>query len=108
MIYTNNKNNFSQAFDCLTTPLCDCLNWIFFCCGKKYRCDICNCRFRLSNELSRHIRDVHSEIFSFKDEFTVKTKKPTHIFERQNYMNDQSVYLRVKSTGNGSDCDSIV
>ena len=54
-----------MAYECLITPLFDCLYNIFFCFGKKFRCDICNQRFKHKYNLVEHIRLYHSEIFVF-------------------------------------------
>lgn len=55
-----------MAFECLTTPLFDCLH---FCFGKKFRCDICNQRFKHKFDLAEHIRYYHSEIFVFVEKY---------------------------------------
>jgi hypothetical protein len=64
-----NLNNFWMAFECLTTPLFDCLHNVFFCFGKKFRCDICNQRFKYKYHLAEHIKYSHSEIFVFVEKF---------------------------------------
>jgi hypothetical protein len=64
-----NLNNFWMAFECLTTPLFDCLYKVFFCFGKKFRCDICNQRFKYKYLLAEHIKYSHSEIFVFVEKF---------------------------------------
>ncbi len=58
-----------MAFECLTIPLFDCLYNVFFCFGKKYRCDICNLRFKYKYHLAEHIKYSHSEIFVFVEKF---------------------------------------
>jgi hypothetical protein len=62
-----NLNNFWMAFECLTIPLFDCFHYICFCFGKKFRCDICNKRFKHKLHMAEHIRHSHSEIFVFVD-----------------------------------------
>ena len=52
-----------MGFECLTMPLFDCLYFFYF--GKKFRCDICNQRFKHKFDLAEHIRYYHSEIFVF-------------------------------------------
>ena len=68
-IFIMNLNNFWMAFECLTTPLFDCLYKVFFCFGKKFRCDICDQRFKHKINLVEHIRLSHSEIFVFVEKF---------------------------------------
>ncbi len=58
-----------MAFECLTIPLFDCLYNVFFCFGKKFRCDICNQRFKYKYHLAEHIKYSHSEIFVFVEKF---------------------------------------
>lgn len=56
-----------MAFECLTIPLFDCFHYICFCFGfgKKFRCDICNKRFKHKIYLAEHIKHSHPEIFVF-------------------------------------------
>ena len=61
-----------MAFGCLTTPLIDCFHRIFFCFGKKFRCDICNQRFKNKSILAEHIKYIHSEIFVFVEKYQEK------------------------------------
>jgi len=64
-----NLNNIWMAFECLITPLLDCLCRLFFCFGKKFRCDICNKRFKHKSLLAEHIKYYHSEIFVFVEKY---------------------------------------
>jgi uncharacterized C2H2 Zn-finger protein len=50
---------------CICEPCYDFFHTICFCCGKRFRCQICGVRFKRLNQLSRHIRDQHDEVFSF-------------------------------------------
>lgn len=58
-----------MAFECLTTPIFDCIFNVFFCFGKKFRCDICNKRFKHRSLLAEHIKYSHSEIFVFVEKY---------------------------------------
>ena len=78
-----NLNNFWIAYECLTTPLFDFLNNICF--GKKFRCDICNQRFKYKSDLAEHIRYYHSEIFVFVDNI-----------QDVNTMDTLSIHSRIK------------
>ena len=77
-----------MAFECLTTPLFDCLYKVFFCFGKKFRCDICNQRFKHKINLVEHIRLSHSEIFVFVEKFqeleTLNTSNTMNIHNKNN------------------------
>ncbi len=77
-----------MAFECLTTPLFDCLYKVFFCFGKKFRCDICNQRFKHKINLVEHIRLSHSEIFVFVEKFqeleTLNTLNTMNIHNKDN------------------------
>lgn len=61
----NIVENAKMAFRCVCDPLSDLVHIMFFCCGKKHRCQICGIRFKNISRLSKHIRDDHKEIFSF-------------------------------------------
>ena len=54
-----------MIFTCICEPMGDFFHTIFFCCGKRFRCQICGIRFKHLSQLSRHIKDEHDEIFSF-------------------------------------------
>jgi len=81
-----NFNNFWMAFECLTMPLFDCI--YFICFGKKFRCDICNQRFKHKINLVEHIRLSHSEIFVFVEKFqeleTLNTLNTMNIHNKDN------------------------
>lgn len=80
-----NLNNFWIAYECLTIPLFDCL---YFCFGKKFRCDICNQRFKYKINLSEHIKISHSEIFVFVEKLqeleTLKTLNTMSVHNKDN------------------------
>ena len=74
-----------MAFECLTTPLFDCLHNVFFCFGKKFRCDICNQRFKHKINLSEHIKISHSEIFVFVEKLQeLKTLNTMSVHNKDN------------------------
>ena len=80
-----NLNNFWMAYQCLTTPLFDCLHNVFICFGKKFRCDICNQRFKHKFNLAEHIKYSHSEIFVFVEKFqNLKTLNTMNIHIKNN------------------------
>lgn len=64
-------------FKCIFEPISDLFHTIFFCCGKRFRCQICGIRYIYLNQLSKHIKDKHNEIFSFGsyDDFKKDNKK---------------------------------
>ncbi len=103
MININNKSNIEMACECLTIPFIDCLHYIFFCCGKKFRCDICNTRFKHKLHLAEHIKYAHPEIFSFNETLNLQAPKPIHSMNRNNNTNsgfdkEGSVYLRIRTS----------
>lgn len=86
------KNGIIMAYECLTIPIIDCLHYIFFCYGKKFRCDICNKRFNYKLDLVDHIKYTHSEIFVFVDK-SVDFMNTGSV----NSMNTGSIHLRIKN-----------
>lgn len=54
--------NFNKIVTCIFKPCINCFYKIFFCLSK-YKCEICNCRFKHKQYLALHIRTYHPEIF---------------------------------------------
>ena len=77
MIYYN-KSNIRLAYECLIIQFIDCLNYIFICYYKKYKCDICYNRFKNKICLSKHIRYSHPEIFSFTESNDIENPISVH------------------------------
>jgi hypothetical protein len=82
MINSNNNSNIYMACECLIIPVMDCLHYIFFCYGKKFRCGICNTRFKHRCQRAEHIRNKHREIFNFKDSHYLESPKPVNSMNR--------------------------
>lgn len=61
----NIVENAKMAFKCVCVPVSDLFHNLFFCCGKRHKCQICSTRFKSISGLSTHIRNDHREIFSF-------------------------------------------
>ena len=63
--------NFIKIFTCLFKPYVNCF-YIIFCCLSKYKCEICNCRFKNKQCLTTHIKITHPEIFAWGSSKNVK------------------------------------
>lgn len=87
----DNKSSIELACECFTTPFIDCLHYVFYCCGKNFRCDICNTRFKDRHHLVDHLKESHSEIFNFRNTINLKTSKPTDL-------NNGSVHIRIRNS----------
>lgn len=59
-------DSFLNKCSCICEPIVNCIYWVCGSCfSNKFKCEICETRFKNKNILACHIRESHSEIYAW-------------------------------------------